>query len=261
MFDDSEDDDDDDIRTEYEEWFDCYYPYFPEELHVTGYDSLEVQCFYRSVYCPLVKELVPAVRQLMEQQFPAIKKERRPAILKELDRIAGLSGRIFLIQLFELVYDENRGVNLREKYPLFDTWLGFYANPGKPYNMDNSFLDKLEFLTDEQKKELVEEIRREVQEAFDWKLNRRKAFYDIIQPLAFKYYKRILDIEPDSWIIYSVFIREEYETYEMLSDHIATFIQFEFPEEDLHIPYSEFSEKFKKIWVEKPHLRNSHLDD
>lgn len=263
MFDDSEDDNDDEeyVRTEFEEWFDNYFMYFPVDLRVSGYEDVEIECFYTNVYCPAMKTFTPAIRQLMLKQFTAFQNEKRPVVLEELERIASNVGCLLLIRLYGLVYEEKMGVNFREKYPTFDSWVEFYARPGKPNTLAESFFDKLDWVTDEEKKNMIEANRKEAQEIFDWKENRKKAFYDLVQPIIFKYYKDILNLEPDSWILYAVHIREEYEDYLMRCDHMHTFIHYEFPEEDLHIPYTEFFEKFQKIWAEKLHLRGSRYDD
>lgn len=261
MFDDSEDDEEEYVRTDFEDWFDTYFMYFPVEQRATGYDDVEVQCFYSNVFCKVMKELTPQIRKLMEKQYPIIKKEKRQAVLDELDKIASLVGPYLLVRLYELVYDEKVGVNLREKYTDFEKLVDFYARPDAPRMMEESFFDQFTWLTDEQKQQMIEDDRKEAQEAFDWKEGRKREFYDIVQPLLFKYYKEILDLNHDGWIIYAVHIREEYQDYMMRTDHISTFIQFEFPEEDLHMPYKEFSEKLQELWEKRPDLRDRIFDD
>lgn len=261
MFDDSEDDEEEYVRTDFEDWFDTYFMYFPVEQRATGYDDVEVQCFYSNVFCKVMKELTPQIRKLMEKQYPIIKKEKRQAVLDELDKIASLVGPYLLVRLYELVYDEKVGVNLREKYTDFEKLVDFYARPDAPRMMEESFFDQFTWLTDEQKQQMIEDDRKEAQEAFDWKEGRKREFYDIVQPLLFKYYKEVLDLNHDGWIIYAVHIREEYQDYMMRTDHISTFIQFEFPEEDLHMPYKEFSEKLQELWEKRPDLRDRIFDD
>ena len=261
MFDDSEDEEEEYERTEFEDWFDTYFMYFPVELRATGYDDLEVQCFYTNVFCRIMRELTPPIRKLMDKQYPIFKKETRKTVLDELDRIAGLVGPYFLVRLYALMCDDKAGVNHREQFTDFENLIDFYARPDKPRMLEESFFDQFPWLTEEQKQQMIEEDRQEAQEAFDWKEGRKRDFYDIVQPLIFKYYKEIFDLSPDGLIVYAIHIREDYQDYMMRCDHIATFIQFEFPEEDPHLPYKEFSEKLQEIWEKRPDLRNRIFDD
>lgn len=200
MFDDSEDDEEEYERTEFEDWFDTYFMYFPVELRTTGYDDVEVQCFHTNVFCKAMRELTPPIRKLMDKQYPIIKKETRQAVLDELDRIAGLVGPYLLVRLYELVYDENAGVDLREKYTDFEKLVDFYARPDTPRVLEESFFDQFNWLTDEQKQQMIEEDRKEAQEAFDWKEGRQREFYDIVQPILFKHFKELLELNHDGWI-------------------------------------------------------------
>jgi hypothetical protein len=261
MFDDDDDDEEDFERTEFEDWFDTYFMYFPVALRVTGYDDVEVQCFHSNVFCNVMRELTPQIRKLMERQYPIIKKEQRQSVLDELDLIAGTVGPHLLVRLYDLVYDDRVGANLREKYENFEGLIDFYARPDTPNTIEESFFDQFTWLTPEQKQQMIDDDRREAQEAFDWREGRKREFYDIVQPLLLKYYKEVFDLNYDGWIIYAVHIREEYQDYLMRCDHISTFIQFEFPEEDLHMPYKEFTEKLQVIWEARPDLRTCLVDE
>lgn len=261
MFDDNDDQNEEYEKSEFEEWFDTYFMYFPPDFRTSGYDDVGVQCFYSKVYCRVMAELTPRVRRLMDKQYPIIKKEKRQAVLDEIDKIARNVGPAMLIHLFGLLYDDRSDVNFREKYINFQSFIEFYARPEKPRTLEEGFFDQFPWLSDEQKKQMVEDDRKEAQQICDWKEGRRREFFDIVQELLLKHYKEVLDLSPDGWIIYSMLLGEEYVDYTMSCDHIATFVQFEFPEEDLHLPYKEFSEKLQEMWEKRPDLRDCIIDD
>lgn len=243
--------------SEFERWFDDHLFYFPPELRVSGYEDLEIEIFYRKVYCNVKRELSPAIRQLMGVQYPTILKETRPAILAEINSQIEYTGYLLLFRLFEQLYDERQGVNFRVKYPKFEEWIDFYARPDKPHTLKASFFDELKWLTEEQKQEMIENDRKEAQEIFDWSEGRKRAFYDLVQPILFKYYSPLLELSPDGWIIYAVNMREEYESYRHRFDHLDTFVEYEFDVEDLDMPYSEFIDKLGVKMEKERELRDS----
>jgi len=256
MFDDDDDDDDELDMSDFERWFDDHVFYFPVTLRTGGYNSLSIEMFYRHVYTNIKKELIPVIRRLMGEQYPTILNEKRPAVLAEITRKVESIGWRLIFSLFELVYDEQMGVNLREKYPDFDEWVVFYGRRDTPSFMDPTFFDQFPWLSDEQKLVMIEEDRVESQEVFDWRDGRMQAFYDVVQPILFRYYKPLLELSADGWIIYAVWIREEYESYVFRFDYLETFIEYNFEEEDLDLPYDKFREKLRAKQQEEWTLRN-----
>ena len=71
MFDD-DNDEEVDAMSEFERWFDDHLFYFPPELRVSGYEDLEIEIFYRKVYCNVKRELSAPIRKLMGVQYPNI---------------------------------------------------------------------------------------------------------------------------------------------------------------------------------------------
>ena len=165
------------------------------------------------------------------------------------------------MQLYMLVRDQQQGVNLREKYPKFESWVDFYARPPEAPVPDYAYFDKFprrhKTLTEEQKKEMAEEscvVKTEVQVEFE---KSKKEYYDLVQPVIFKYYPALLDLDYEGWILYSVVIRENYEDYIVRSEHLDSFIDYKFPEEDINLPYKDLYEKImlksREKW-DKKHL-------
>ncbi len=259
-----EDDDDDLERSEFEIWYDDNRNYFLRGATGIVEPSVEIEAFYIGVYCPAMHDLMSAIRQLLVKQYPIITTESRPAVLQAIERRIEITGHTFLLYLFDLVQDQKEGINLPEKYPDFEKWRVAYRTLHKPYKFDESFFDQFPWLTDEQKNEFMEESRKEEEERFNWKDKRKYDFINMLQRIVLKYYKEIMDFEADQWIVYSSLITNEYVEYRIRFEHYVTFIEYEFPEEDLYISYSEFSKKFhqrfNERWEKEQQLRKNNAE-
>ena len=259
-----EDDEEDDYKmSELEEWYDNNFGYFRRDSKTELGVTLDIALFYNGIYRPVMQELAPQVRKLMLKQFPLIGTEYRPMVLEHIDWIVSRAGHRMLMNLYVLIQDQKEGVNLREKYPDFERWIDFYARPPEPPVPDYSFFEKYPDLTAnltaEQKKEIVEEECESKTKYFYIQESTKTEYYDIIQPIVFKYYKALQDLDYDGWIIYAVEIREDYEEYKYRCEHVETFIEYEFEEEDINFEYKDFQEKFtikyRERW-EKEHPSN-----
>ena len=258
---DYDDDFDDEFTSDIEVWYNGNYGYLMGNSMNEYGITVEMRHFYTNTYYPAMQELKPAVRCQMMKQYPIIDTEFRPKVLEKIDQMVEATGQELLMELYKLVRDHQQGVNLREKYPKFERWVDFYARPPEVPVPDYAYFDKhpkrYRTLTDEQKKEMLEEwcaSRTEVQFEFE-KL--KKEYYDLVQPVIFNYYPALLELDYEGWILYSVVIRENYEDYIVRSEHLDSFIDYEFPEEDIDLPYKDLYEKImlksRERW-DKEHL-------
>ena len=249
----NEDDDffDDDGLTEMEEWYDEFSEFFVRESRpqksVFVEVPLDVEFFYQSVYCPALAEIAPAIRKLIEKQYPSVKGEKRPKLVEYIDWIAVSAGEFLLLSSHELVDDQKEAVNLREKYPSFDVWAKMYGRPPAPpvpnYNFadDNPFIK--EHLTEEIIREVAEETCVEETEFFLQVENLRKEYIDIVQTVVLKYFKALEELDYEGWIVYAANIHEDYERYTERCDHIDTIISYGFDEDDLDLDEDLFMAK------------------
>ncbi len=237
--------------SDFEIWYNENYMFFERETDILEGPTLDISLFYNGVYMPVMQELAPSVRKLMTRQYPLIDLEFRPLVLNYIDWVVSMAGHRFLMNLYQLIQDQKDGVNLREKYPDFESWIGFYARPGEPDLVTEVNYTKFTTYSEEEKKELIDAENKNITEFFEKEQLLKKEYYDIIQPLVFKYYPALQDLDYDGWIIYSVHIREDYEDYKFRCEHIETFIEYEFQEEDINLRYDEFQAKFRIKYNEK----------
>jgi hypothetical protein len=247
-----EDDEDDDFeRSEFDIWYDDNFRYFRRGAEKFIEPSLDVELFYKGVYCPVMKELGKEVYALALKHYPIIGTEQRPAVLEAIRWRVEITGHEFLLRLYDLVQDQLEGINLHEKHPELDEWAVKYPTYRKPHYLDQSFFDKFTWLTEEQKQEMIAEDKKDADETFQIKEKPRFEFFDLLQRITFKYFKGAQDLDTDGWVVYNVILFSEYTDYEIRFEYIDEFIDYEFDEEDLNIPYAEFSKKLYERFSER----------
>jgi len=262
FYDDDEDEDDtfenleNYVGTPFENWLDYHWINLPLDLRNEPWDNIELLHFYTHVYCNVNKELLPLLLDLAEKQFPIITREFRPLIVDRINEYLNDFIERFLWHMFQLLHDQKLGVDLHEKYPKLEEWIPFYARPQKPRSYDISFFDDFPpFVTEEYKLQEIEIMNKTELEYFNKFEMLKRNFVDTVQEVVFKYYKEIFELDSDGWIMYSVIIRDEYEKYKDCFEYLDEFIFYEFPEEDINLNYTEFTEKRREICENRPDLK------
>jgi len=249
MFEDEKDDSTE--LSEFENWYDENFIYFKRESKKQSGPTFDISLFYYGVYKPAKNDIVRAIRKLMVKQYPVIDTEFRPLVLEYINWLVTSTGHRLLLNLYILIQDQKEGINLRNKYPDFATWIDIYARPQEPDLRKYEDYDKFSFYSDLQKMQLIEEENKEIIKFFEIQEKRRKEFYDMIQPIIFKFYPVLNDLGYDGWIVYAYQIRNDYDDYKFRCEHIEKFIEYEFPEEDINLKDDEFQAKFRRMYNEK----------
>lgn len=247
MFDNFDDDELDLDMSEAEEWYDNNLRFFDWKNHTPGM-PLGVELFYYSVYKPFMSDLKKPLRAMIADHYPHIGKETRVEVLKKVDNHIDYVGHEFLLFLRRMIEFGKTGADLRELYPKLDEWAAKYPTYRKPRYLDESFWDKLEWLSPEMKEEMILESRKEADELFAFEEKPRFEFFSLLQSLVFRYYPEIQDMDKDGWAMYEAFLADEYTNYQLDFEHYECFIDYGFEIEDLDLPYEEYQKKFSEKW-------------
>ncbi|MBI5539028.1 MAG: hypothetical protein HY951_03150 [Bacteroidia bacterium] len=250
-----EDDDSDDNLSAQEQWYNDYEILLHPEIreHVKDSDVLILMLYHR--YQLLVKHLIPAIRQVMLEQYPLITTEKRPLVLEKIEEIIEMTAEEVIFEMFNLEIGQSIGVNVREKYPEIDKWIDFYCRPAKPHFIDDSLRERMPWLTDEQWEKIKEEDRQETLETFNWERKRIFDFINALQSVFIEYYPQLLDLNSDEWVIYAVNVRESHTDYLERCEYIECFIEAGFPQEDIKLPYKELREKMDEYLKNKWNIK------
>ena len=240
------DDEDDDLGfSEAEIWYDNNLRYFDWKDKPPGL-PLEVELFYYSVYVPFKKELKEPLREMVHRHYPYIATETRPEVLEKIESLINWVGHEFILFLRNMVEFWKTGKDLREVFPELDKWAISYPGYRKPRYQDPSFWDQFDWLAEEQKQIYIAENQKEVDELFALEEKPRSEFYDLLQSLTFKYYAEVQELDTDGWVMFEVFLRDEYTNYQLDFEHYEGFIEYGFGVEDLNLPFKEYDAKFSE---------------
>lgn len=274
MYDDNDDelendeefeDDEDYEMSELESWYDDNFGYFIREPKIITGITEEITLFYDTVYIPIITELAPLIRKLMLKQYPIIRGESRPMVADYIDSVIHSAGHDLVMQIYMIVQDQKEGVNFREKNPDFESWVSFYGRPAETPVPDYTFFDEYpeiaKTLTDQQKKEIAEESCEDEKICFVEEERLKKEYYDIVQPVVLKYYQDLDELGYEAWIMYAVQMREIYEEYKYRCEHLDTFIEYGFDEQDIDLDHKDFMEKFSLKFDEREKLKQAKADE
>lgn len=114
---------------DFEAWYHLNKSHYPPEFNVFIEDSYETFYFLINVYRKVMAQIIPALGELMEIQYPVFKTEKRPMVLEFISTIAATTGFSLLFRLYNLVQDQKKGIKVSEKYPYFERWIDLYARP------------------------------------------------------------------------------------------------------------------------------------
>lgn len=225
-------------------WYNLNKDKLPTDAKKMFDEKYELLHFAFDIYRNIMELLPSELHNLMLEQYPVFKTETRRLVLDYINNIETTVGYSLLFKLFEVMEDQRKGINFREKYPKFDSWVEFYARPRQPnYIKEESRFTTYKFLTDTEWEELKESENRAFIQFHNWLEGRIAEFIDVMQTIILKNWPELLDLEPDAWILYAVSIRDEYEYYVQQCEHVEAFIDYNFPEEYMKLSVDEYDKK------------------
>jgi len=232
---------------DFETWYHLNKSHFPSEFKAFIEDSYEPFYFLFNVYRKVMAKMVPSLRQLMGTQYPVFNTEKRPTVLEFISTIATTTGFSLLFRLYNLVQDQKKGVNLRVKYPKFESWIDLYARPQQPATVDEKNRPVFSWLNEEEWKVYVETENNKMFEFFNWEERRKFDFIDLVQSIILKYFKELEELNGDEWIIYAVTMRQEYKYFMTSCENVELFIDCGFREDEIKLTDDEFIETYSKL--------------
>jgi hypothetical protein len=149
--------------------------------------------------------------------------------------------------LYNLVEDQKKGVDVRVKYPQFESWIDSCAHPQRPGAVDETNRMDGNWLNDQEWKAYVKSENAKVLEFFNWEEKRKFEFIDLVQTIILKHFREIEDLNPDEWIVYAIAMCEEYECFKTCCENVELFIDCGFPEEEIKLTDDEFIKTYSKL--------------
>ena len=201
---------------------------------------LQFREWFFEVHQKCFAEIKPHFTRLMFRLYPDFKSAAHPVFQKYMNTISDGTITHLIFQAEKLCSEYKQNVNMREKYPKLEEWKKYYYNSNPPILVDDSHKKYHKRLSDEQWKEYKEKENRQIHLIHQREQKRRSQYYDIVQPILFKYLPTLNDLENDYWVIYAVTIHDNYEEWKTACDQILTTIEYKMPPESLTWKYDDW---------------------
>ncbi|SDC37298.1 hypothetical protein [Williamwhitmania taraxaci] len=244
----------------YEDWLHYYRNALPSEL-VSAQESHYQELYYLyRVFTNVLRQFQPAAYQLMLTQFPRFKEETRPLVIDRLQNIINKTGQTFLLQLFLLIYEQRAGVNVHEKYPDFEKYQTTFNQNKKRDTMVENLRKAYPPCTDEEWFVFRDELNVTLDEHSQWKKTRELAYTNLLQDIVLSQFSLIDEINPDEWIIYALWLLEDYGDYYYECDFMCSFFDSKLPEEDIKLNRVVLHDKIMALIKERDNHNSRPID-
>jgi hypothetical protein len=228
----------------YEDWLHYYRNCLPPELVNEPEKRFQELYYLYRVFTNILRQFQPAAYQVMLNQFPRFKEEARPLVVDRLHNIINRAGQNYLLQLFLLVYEQRAGVNVREKYPDFEKHKKRYGQPEKPNTIDDSDRDNYPSFPEDRIWEIFRDgYNKDIIKRFEWRKKREDAYINLLQEITLSQFSLIHELNGDEWIIYALWLQEDYGNYYLDCDMMCSFIDCKLPEEDIKLNMRDLHQK------------------
>jgi len=225
---------------------------------LTGFFSLEIlespkknnNLFNLSteIYSRTSRLIIPALQHLMYKQYPALRNETRPLVVRRLENMLCVAcTELFLTKICKLLYTHNIGKNVRDIFPRLDEWAKVYACPPKLYFVDEHIPPPHWKLSNAQWQVAAKTQNAEMLEFFQWEQSRKSEFVNLLQDICFWHYPKLLDLNSDEWVVFAKIIAEEYNRFKSECEYVEGFIDYNFPEEYINLPFDKYIDKCMEI--------------
>ncbi|MCH7987579.1 MAG: hypothetical protein IID46_00350, partial [Planctomycetes bacterium] len=214
---------------------------------------IEQRAFFYDVWLPFVNDAKTPLIELSFIQYPLLGKTTNPArpvefakqtfnrVFLEYIRISNDNHCSRLIVTFNKVREEHKqNVDLSQKYPKIEKWREFYCNPEKPYLLNDKHRNRCRYPDDEEWEKYKTKENHKLKKLHRQFEQRKKQYFDIVQPLLFKYLPDLDNIENDHWVIYAVTLRDFYEEWKTICETADTTIQYKMPPESIWWEYKDW---------------------
>jgi len=151
-----------------------------------------------------------------------------------------------MFTLEKMLSDIKEDVKPGDKYTKLEQWREFYCKPQKPMTLSDKEREYRNYLSDEEWNKDREEENRKLLIFHQWEEKRKAEYYDVVQPLIFKYLPELYDIEDDYWVLYAVAVRDLYEEWKILCERPEIIIDYDMPLESVNMSSEEFQKSLRK---------------
>ncbi len=222
--------------------------FFPPEILEFLKKNSDLFRLNTGLYSRISKRVVFALQYLMYKQYPALKTETRPSVIRRLENMLWIPcTEVFLTKINKLLHTHNTGGSVRDMYPRLDEWVKVYARPPKLHLVNEDIPPCHWKLGDTRWKVAAKKQNAEILEFFQWEQSRKSEFINLLQDICFKQYPELLDLSSDEWVVFAKIIGEEYDLFKTECEYVEGFIDYNFPEDYINLPFDKYIDKCTEL--------------
>jgi hypothetical protein len=226
--------------SENEEFFHMHRDKFPEDFSASIDFVFELKEMFETTEPQFLQTIHPPLKELMLLQYPDFKSITDPVQKNHIRDINKLFSFFIIWHLCWFLHSRKKGQDLKIKYPQLEEWRKFYCHPATPEPISDSLRNHFLFPADKEWLQHKEEEKKNMLEFYNWEESRRQAFYDIVQPLLFETIPALHNLEGDEWVLYAMYLRDQYEEWKTFCEHLETVIDYELPPDSFYWEKPDF---------------------
>lgn len=195
--------------------------------------------------------LYPKLQELMLSQYPFMQGHTHPIFKEYCTDIHNCVAYDMYCFAMHTEEDMRLKINLREKYTYFEEIKKFYGSPEKAKLITHDDREIYRSYNDAEFEKMMQEENIEIERIHNFRQERMKQFYDIVQPVLFETCPWLMNMDPDSWIIYARYIRDAYHIWENESFRVEEILRFGLPYEYINKGYRHYMEELALKYSEE----------
>ncbi len=239
--------------------YEIYKKHLPDDFTSFFEKYLEFRDFHLGVSEALEDACLPQLEKLCRQHYPPLDGDLHPLLAEWVTTTHTATCFGIAYQMKGLVNRMNEGMDVAATYPKLEEWREFYLHP-KPNTLEDSERSLFRFPDDDEWEKEKERENREMLRFHLWEEQRKKEFYDIIQPPLWKLYPVLETLEGDFWVLYAVEMRDAYEEWLSMMEHIEGIIEYEMPPESINWENKKFREEHYARYQLNPKRESKRLE-
>lgn len=185
--------------------------------------------FFMVVYNKWHAAAERGIKKVLFAQFPEFKTQKHPLIKEIIDFINGNAADKIARSMYQLINEQSSGIVPAEKYENMERWRDYYGKPRKAHVVTDK--DRNKWLFPEGADAAWEQHKKEENETLhilhEWEEARQQQWYDVVQPLNFKYLPALNQLEGDFWILYAVNMLDIYDEWNSYAERLELVIDYD----------------------------------
>ncbi len=249
--------------------FELFYHSHPEQFKkMFGADFaerfanyIEFCKWWEGPYKEYIAEAKPKLFELAKKHYNDSKEITHPVQIKYIDRMCESNCSFMMFQMEKLCKEYKIKDDIHKRYPKLEEWRAFYCTPEKPKVAEEEYRKFYPHLSDEEWEKRQSEENRKLLLIHKWNEKRKGEYYEIVQPLLFKYLPVLNDIEGDYWVSYAVTIRDIYEEWKVMCERIEIVNDYDMPPENVNMDGADFQKAAYEYFTRYGRKRSAKRDE